>query len=418
MNRIEMLFRTLAAVLAVVGTCATVEAQTDRIYASDVASLQVVADDNWLSMPVMQLGSGSVMNIAFDHLTHEYHRYAYRLEHCEADWTPSSQLLPSDFCRGFADGNTIDDAEESINTTVLYTHYRLQIPNERCEPTLSGNYRLSVYDDNSGDTVLVAHFMIVEPAVGISLAATTNTDADINGRHQQVEMELNYGTLRVSNHRSEIKTVVLQNGCWKGAVLDATPQYVMHDGLKWSHNRAFIFDGGNEYRKFETLDPSHATMGLESVGWDGARYHAYVWPDEPCPNYVYDEDANGYFYIRNSDNVENDTSSDYILTHFTLNVDRQPGDVVLSAKWTTGAGADSYRMEYDELRRCYTATLSLKQGYYSYRYLLRRSDGTLTGLPSEGNFYQTENQYQALVYYHAVGARCDRLVGYRAIMLK
>ena len=60
----------------------TIAAQTDRIYSPSIASLQAVADDNWLSMPVMQLGSGSVMNISFDDLTHEYHRYAYRLEHC------------------------------------------------------------------------------------------------------------------------------------------------------------------------------------------------------------------------------------------------------------------------------------------------------------------------------------------------
>lgn len=396
----------------------TIAAQTDRIYSPSIASLQVVADDNWLSMPVMQLGSGSVMNISFDDLTHEYHRYAYRLEHCGYDWTPSTQLLPSDYCKGFADGNTIDDSEESINTTVLYTHYRLQIPNERCTPTISGNYRLTVYDDNSGDTAFVAHFLVVEPSVGISLSVSTNTDIDINRRHQQVGMEINYGGLRVNDYRSEIKTVVLQNGCWHNAVRNATPQYIMRDGLKWSHNRSLIFPAGNEYRKFETLDPSHTTMGIESVEWDGTRYHAYIWPDEPRPNYIYDEDANGYFYIRNSDNIENDIASDYVLTHFTLVTDRQPGDVLISAKWTTDADADSYRMTYDDIRKCYYATLSLKQGYYSYRYLLQRSDGTLTTLPSEGDFYQTENQYQALVYYRPTGSRCDRLVGYKSVTIK
>ena len=75
-------------------------------------------------------------------------------------------------------------------------------------------------------------------------------------------------------------------------------------------------------------------------------------------------------------------------------------------------------MTYDDIRKCYYATLSLKQGYYSYRYLLQRSDGTLTTLPSEGDFYQTENQYQALVYYRPTGSRCDRLVGYKSVTIK
>lgn len=396
---------------------AVANAQCHTVASPHIASLQVVADDRWLSMPVMQLGSGSVMNISFDDLTHEYHRYAYKVEHCEADWTPSSQLLPGDYCRGFADGSIIDDAEESINTTVLYTHYRLQLPNEQCALTMSGNYRLTVYDDNTADTVLTACFMVVDPKMSVALDVSTNTDIDINRSHQQVSMRLGYGSVPVRDYQREIKTVVLQNACWHSAVRDAKPQYIRQDGLQWDHNRSLIFDAGNEYRKFETLDPSHTTMGLESVSWDGARYHAYVWPDEPRPNYIYDEDANGSFYIRNSDNIENDTSSDYVLTHFTLIAPRQPGDVVISGKWTCESTAPLYRMTYSDERQCYEATLSLKQGYYSYRYLLMGSDGTLRLLPQEGSFYQTENTYQALVYYRPVGGRTDLLVGYSSAAL-
>ena len=39
-------------------------------------------------------------------------------------------------------------------------------------------------------------------------------------------------------------------------------------------------------------------------------------------------------------------------------------------------------------------------------------DGKVSWLPYEGNFYQTENRYQALVYYREPGGRYDRLVGY------
>ena len=36
------------------------------------------------------------------------------------------------------------------------------------------------------------------------------------------------------------------------------------------------------------------------------QYHAFVWADEPRNNYVYDEDANGAFVVRNTDNIENE----------------------------------------------------------------------------------------------------------------
>ncbi|WP_256850201.1 type IX secretion system plug protein domain-containing protein, partial [Pantoea sp. Fr-CA_6] len=68
---------------------------------------------------------------------------------------------------------------------------------------------------------------------------------------------------------TQIKTVVMQNGRWDNAVVNAKPQYVMDDGLQWLHNRNFIFNGGNEYRKFEMLDVNHPSMGLERIDWDG-----------------------------------------------------------------------------------------------------------------------------------------------------
>ena len=44
--------------------------------------------------------------------------------------------------------------------------------------------------------------------------------------------------------------------------------------------------------------------------------------------------------------------------------------------------------------------------------VLLLNDGTSTIVPSEGNFYQTENQYQTLIYYRSPVDRTDRLVGY------
>ena len=101
-------------------------AQYNDIKSENIASLQVVAGKDWLSMPIATL-NGEPINISFDDLTHEYHRYVYRLQHCEADWSVSEGIFDSDYCEGFADGCTIDDIEESLNTNTLYTHYRLSL---------------------------------------------------------------------------------------------------------------------------------------------------------------------------------------------------------------------------------------------------------------------------------------------------
>lgn len=395
----------------------TVNAQNNVIKSDNIASLQIIAGNNWLSLPIIKLNGTDQINVSFDDLNHQYHRYAYKLEHCEADWAVSDGLFESDYCEGFADGNTIEDVEESINTNTLYTHYKFSIPNERCKPKISGNYRLAVYDENEGDTVFTACFMIVDPLVNVSMSVTSNTDIDTNKSHQQVGMAINYPSIRITNPSQEIKTVILQNGDWHNARCNVPSQYQTIDGMKWEHNKALIFDGGNEYHKFEILSVSNPTLGIEDTWWDGSEYHARVWTDLPRPSYTYDEDANGAFYIRNSDNIENDRASEYVVVEFRLQAPRQKGDVYINGMWTNNQYIPQYIMTYNEIDRQYEAKVKLKQGYYSYRYVVVDNDRPLP-VTSEGNFFQTENTYQALVYYRGIGQRTDLLVGYKDLKFK
>lgn len=400
-------------------------AQRNEIFSPDIASLQVMAGDDWQAqLPLIELGGDERINISFDELSHTYHRFCYKIEHCEADWTTSTELFESDFIDGFASDNTIGDNQQSVGTNQLYTHYSLQIPNEKCRLKMGGNYRVTVYDeDEDNRPVLAACFMVLEPRMSVGLEVSGNTDVDVNKSHQQVAMSLSYNGMTVTDPPAQIKTVVMQNGRWDNAVVNPRAQYIKSNGLEWSHCRDLIFPAGNEYRKFETLDPTHTTMGLERVGWDGKQYQAWTWTDEPRPNYVYDEDANGAFLIRNSDDINNDTESDYVVIHFRLKTNRSitndggtaslpagEGLVYLNGKWTNDRFDPQYKMQWNETEKQYEVAIALKQGYYSYQYLQKQPDGTFRPLPSEGNFYQTENTYQALVYFKWQGERTDRLV--------
>ena len=126
------------AVLALMMSLALNAQAENRTYSPQVKSLQAVVNKDWLSPTVMRLYGNDYLNIAFDELSHDSHRYFYRLEHCEADWTASEGIFETDWLEGFND-NIIDDFEHSINTVVPYTHYLFQIPNERCRLKLSGN---------------------------------------------------------------------------------------------------------------------------------------------------------------------------------------------------------------------------------------------------------------------------------------
>ncbi len=403
--------------IAILFLALNAQAQRHEIINKNIASLQVMAGDNWQGMPITTL-KGEPINIKFDELSHEYHRYTYKIQHCQADWTPSENLFESDFIDGFTDDNTIDNYQESLDTYQLYTHYSLQIPNDRCRLKMSGNYKLTVLDDNNEDEpVLSVCFMISEESASMSLGFTTNTDIDINGEHQQLIMQANYPRLNVTSPNEQLYTVVLQNQQWANAVINPKAQFKMQDGMRWEHCKDLIFPAGNEYHKFETLDPTHTTMGLESVGWDEikSQWHAYVFPDIPSLNYSYDIDANGSFLIRNSDNYENNITCDYIQTHFELHAPRQDNPIYLNGVWTNGQLLPEYEMKWNYDKNVYETVVDLKQGYYSYRYITLDTDGRIERLPSEGNFFETENTYQALLYYRGTGDRTDRLVSFTEI---
>lgn len=386
------------------------------IYVPTIKTLQVVVNQDWLSPPVMKLNSTDVLNISFDEMSHDYHRFVYKIEHCEADWSVSDELFESDYIEGL-NNNPIEDYQNSINTTVLYTHYKLQIPNEECRLKMSGNYRLTIYDeDNDGQIVLTAEFMVVEPIMSVGLAVTSNTDIDLNDSHQQLSMTLNYGPINITNREEQISTVVIQNNCHESSKINVKPNIVNHKGMRWEHNRELIFNAGNEYRKFEVLALSHPTMGIERISWDGHNYNAYPFVAEPRKNYLYDEDANGAFYIRNSDNIDNDYTCDYVYVHYKLkSPELSELTLAVDGNWATYGDHNIYRMEYDKTDATYNAAILQKQGYYSYRFVAVDANGNMTLAPTEGSFYQTENRYQAYIYYKGTGERTWRLVGYRQV---
>lgn len=399
--------------------CPTLAAARNTIFDPQVKTLQVVAGDDWLSPAVIELGGEEVINVSFDQLSHTFQRYTYHIDHCEDNWQRSEEIFESDFLEGFKD-NTIDEWQNSRGTTVDYTHYSFTIPNERCRLKLSGNYRITVYNEDADNSkVLEAEFRVVEPLMRLGMEATSNTDIDVNRSHQQVSVALDYGDLRVTNVEEQVRLVVTQNGRSDNPCINPKPNLVNARGLRWQHNRSLIFDAGNEYRKFEVLDVSHPTMGIERIDWDGQAYNVYPFVSEPRPNYLYDEDADGSFYIRNSDNIENDITTDYVFVHYILKApELTDKDIIVDGHWATDHDQSTYRMTYDPTEQAYFVTLMQKQGYYSYHFLARAADGSHTFAPSEGSYYQTENRYQAYAYYRTPSDRTWRLVAYRQLIFQ
>ena len=230
--------KKITVLLSLLCCASAITAQRHEILDRQLHTLQVVVNDDPLLPPIMNLGGGNHLEIGFDEFSHEYHRYIYKVEHCNADWSPSTEIFESDYMNGF-NGEPIEDYEKSFNTTVLYTHYSLRIPNENISLKLSGNYKLTVYNDEGDEPVpvLTACFSLVEPGVGIGATVSTNTDIDFNKSHQQVDFSVNYGLVKVIDPHRELKTVVMQNRRWDNCVVNPKPNIQAANKIEFTHNR-------------------------------------------------------------------------------------------------------------------------------------------------------------------------------------
>lgn len=380
------------------------------IYSDNIKTLTSVVNNDWLSEPLLVLGTNDVMRVGFDEMSHDYHRYVYRIEHCENDWSTSEDIFESDWLDGF-NGLTIDNMQNSINTNVLYTHYSLEFPDSRCSVKMSGNYRMKICDeDNGGEVVAEVRFRVLEPLMAMSMTMTSNTDIDVNKSHQQISVKLDYGSVNITNPDEELMLVVTQNNREETARRGVRYNFRNNRGLEWQHNKSLIFPGGNEYHKFEILDVSHPTMGIDKIFWDGGSYQVYPFACQQSDNYLYDEDANGAFFIRNSDNTEIDYTCEYVFVNYELH-SPYVGPVSIDGMWTTDADKSRYAMEYDSATQTYSVRIMQKLGYYNYMFTAENGQAAKT----EGSYYQTENSYQAYIYYKGTGARTWRLVGFRGL---
>ena len=391
-----------------------------RIFQENVKTLRVKVNDNPLTLPLITLGGNDVIEISFDELSHEKRSFSYEIRHCNADWTVSS-LASSEFLQGFSRGY-IDDNALSVNTTFLYTNYRFQLPNDDVIFTASGNYLVSIYEDNKTDNP-AAHvcFSVVEPQVEISASVRGNTDTELNKSMQQLDFEVLLRNYKLQDAQSELKVVVRQNDRTDNQVTDLKPTYYSADKLSFVNNRQLIFEGGNEYHRFDFSSIYNYDERIAQIRFDRPYYQVYLAENRVKANegYIQDFDVNGRFVVNYQNSIESaDQEADYMFVNFFLPVDRPflKGNLYLGGSWNYNQLNENSNMEYDASNRMYFKTLLLKQGGYNFQYwYLPAGDSKASLKPVDGSHWQTQNEYAIYIYHRPWGGRYDKLVGIKIL---
>ena len=375
-----------------------------------INTLRAISNGDWERIPMITLGSDETIEFSFDEMSHQYHRFTYHITHCDAQWKPSD-LLESEYLDGFND-QPIDKWENSLNTTFDYTHYSLTLPNSDISLKLSGNYRLSIHQD--GKEVAWFRFLVTEGMHNLAATVSGNTDIDIHKSHQQLNMTVNTNGLSVRDPEREIYTVIMQNRRFDNAVINPKPTYNSGGRLTYEHCRELIFPAGNEFRRFEVVNMYDYFLNVDRIAFHDPYYHATLLQDKRHTAYTFDNDHNGRYLIRYNQADDSDTEADYLFVHFSLASERlSGGKLYVYGHFSGGKLSPKYEMEYNEGEKAYQATILLKQGAYDYQYIWI-PDGETKGQtrPTEGDWYETKNEYNILLYYRQRGSRYDRLISH------
>ncbi|MDD2798538.1 MAG: DUF5103 domain-containing protein [Bacteroidales bacterium] len=381
-----------------------------------VRTLTVRVKENWQVPPVIELNGDQSIEIKFDYLDLNVHYFYYKITHCDASWKPTD-ISESEFLNGF-NNQPIEIHKTSFNTYENYTNYQFTIPNDNLKVRLSGNYQVTIYDNDNPETVIAtARFSVYERLVNVGATINTITDIDYNRGHQQLDLQIDTRNYTIRTPQMEMKVVVNQNSRTDNQALLTIPTITQGSNLLFTHVRDLIFEAGNEFRRFEMVSYRYNGLNVEQIKHINPYFHAFLYRDKikTFSTYVYDQDQDGRCFIRNSEAQDFDNESDYFVTHFSLASDAPIGNgkLYILGEFNGFKIDPAWEMEYDIDQRAYTKKISLKQGAYNYQYIFV-PDGQQKGTTAltDGNFYETENEYTVRVFHRPIGGRYDRLVGY------
>ena len=360
--------------------------------------------------PIIKLGES--INLSFDDLNADEHNYTYKIEHCNFDWSVSN-IAESEFVQGYAE-DRIRNFENSFNTLQPYTNYRLTIPNQDTKLKISGNYILSVLNEDS-EIIFKRRFVVYEPKVTVGVAVYKSRDISTINTKQSVEFIINHPNYRINNPGKEIKPVLLQNNNWQTAIIGLKPQFYRGEQLLYKYNKETSFWAGNEFLYFDSKDIRSSTLNIADAELGRELYHTYLYTNEERINLPYTlfPDVNGNFIIRTINGLNSYTDADYSWVHFSLKTlqNLEGKELYVSGNFNNWHLNEENKLFYNTETNLYEVTLLLKQGFYNYQYLTKTESGNLNNHDIGGSFYQTENDYTVLVYYTKFGSRYTQVIG-------
>lgn len=389
----------------------------DNVYDPSIKSVKIIGGQDQLSYPIYYVNTSNYVYLSFDDLN-EDRNLGYRIRYCNSDWT-LSDLFYSEYIDGFQE-EYLDDYEFSFNTIVEYANYGIVLPNQSVSFKLTGNYVIEIFDTETEYVLLSKRFMVAQAKVGIDhriVRASLNSNLET---HQELDFYVKHESFDIQNPRATLKATVIQNKRWDTAIYDLKPSFVRIDAVDFDYQNKVVFEAGKEFRYFDIRNLTNPPSHIEEVSrtFDDIDVTIERQRLRSTTAYFESNDINGAYIIAADDKNNPILSGEYVDVLFVYNrpFENIESNYYVFGEFTSFNLQESARLVYNEALKAYVCKMRLKQGYYNY-YFVEQPVGkeTFNYELTEGNWYETENEYAILIYYKPFGARFDQLIGVKTI---
>ncbi len=392
---------------------------SDGALVKNVKTIQLYQQNNQMSLPIINLNSSDLLELHFDDLDGYVKNYFYTFQLCNEDWQEVG-LSQFDYIKGFTQNRISQYRVASIALT-KYIHYQALLPERGIVPTKSGNYLLKVY--LNGDVKQLSFtkkFYVLDNKATIGAQVLQPFDNQLFRTHHRIQVSVNTTVLNPVNPQQQVKINILQNNRTDNMVRNIQPAFIRGNVLEYNGEQDCLFPAGKEYRWVDLRSFRLETERVETIDKNVQPNEVFVKVDGERSQlrYAFFRDLNGWFNIAALENINPFWQGDYANVHFTFATNNnQPlpkKNMFLVGAFTNGQMNNETKMEFNANKGVYEKTMLLKQGYYTYTYATKdadnqnaKADVTLT----DGNFWETENDYTIFVYFRSLSGRHDELVG-------
>ena len=410
LHLMKILTKRLRLYVLLISSLSGAQEQKEFAAPDYIKSVKLQGGENRGIFPVVALGDQ--INLLFDDLNADEADYYYRIKHYNHDWTPS-QLFKNEYLEGY-DNLRIENYRTSFNTLQSYTHYNLMIPNQNIQLKVSGNYMVEIYSTYD-ELIFSRRFCVYENGASVQAAIYKPQNMDRFTTHQSVHFAVTPVGNFFVNPEENIKVTLLQNQQWDETITGIKPQYFNGTTLDYRYEGPTQFEGGNEYFFFDTKDLRVTTPNINYTN-RADLYESYLKTDiiRSRLDYTYAPDINGDFEIRNIMRpADSNIDADYSLVYFSLAYpyELEPEEeMYIYGSFNNFELNELNKLYFNPALEIYEGVILLKQGFYNYKYVLKKND-TLFKNALSGSHALTENDYLILVYYRNIGDQYDALVG-------